>query len=97
MFNLTLDHCNDMVQSGAPFTSTYARDDPVLNKTDKELLRRPIGQFTPGGWCLGNIGKNPCLVYGSSNAVKLSVVSKRVEQLIVKLVDSENFRPKQCK
>ncbi|XP_048438846.1 beta-glucuronosyltransferase GlcAT14C [Pyrus x bretschneideri] len=95
--NLTLEHYNDMVQSGAPFAGTFSRDDPVLNKIDKELLRRPSGHFTPGGWCLGNFGKNPCLVYGNSNAVKPTVVSKRLEKLIVKLLDSENFRPKQCK
>ncbi|XP_050116861.1 beta-glucuronosyltransferase GlcAT14C isoform X2 [Malus sylvestris] len=95
--NLTLEHYNDMVQSGAPFAGTFSRDDPVLNKIDKELLRRPSGHFTPGGWCLGNLGENPCLVYGNSNAVKPTVVSKRLEKLIVNLLDSENFRPKQCK
>ncbi|KAM2045384.1 hypothetical protein ACFX1T_009583 [Malus domestica] len=95
--NLTLEHYNDMVQSGAPFAGTFSRDDPVLNKIDEELLRRPSGHFTPGGWCLGNLGENPCLVYGNSNAVKPTVVSKRLEKLIVNLLDSENFRPKQCK
>lgn len=95
--NLTLEHYNDMVQSGAPFAGSFARDDPVLDIIDKELLKRPRGQFTPGGWCLGKLGKDPCLAYGNPNAVKPTVVSKRLEKLIVKLLDSENFRPKQCK
>ncbi|KAK9920684.1 hypothetical protein M0R45_029232 [Rubus argutus] len=95
--NLTLEHYNDMIQVGAPFAGTFARDDPVLDKIDKELLRRSSGHFTPGGWCLGSLGKDRCSVYGNPVAVKPTVVSKRLEKLIVKLLDSENFRSKQCK
>ncbi|RVW33791.1 Beta-glucuronosyltransferase GlcAT14B [Vitis vinifera] len=46
---LTVEHFNDMVNSGAPFARKFAKDDPVLNKIDKELLKRLDGQFTPGG------------------------------------------------
>ncbi|PON76142.1 Glycosyl transferase [Trema orientale] len=97
--SLTLEHFNDMVQSGAPFARTFAKDDPVLDKIDKEILRRSSDQFTPGGWCLGKSGslKDPCLVYGNPNVVKPTLNSKRLEKLIVKLLDSENFRVKQCK
>lgn len=96
---LTLEHFDDMVQSGAPFARKFAKDDPVLNKIDKELLRRSYGQLTPGGWCVGGSysGKDPCVVYGNPNAVKPSVSSKRLEKLLVKLLDSESFRSKQCK
>ncbi|RZC19714.1 hypothetical protein D0Y65_006514 [Glycine soja] len=34
---------------GAPFARKFTKDDPVLNKIDKELLRRSDGHFTPGG------------------------------------------------
>jgi hypothetical protein len=97
--NLTLEHFDDMVQSGAPFARQFAKDAPVLDKIDEELLRRSDGQFTPGGWCVGSsvLGKDPCVVYGNPNAVKPTVNSKRLEKLIVKLLDSENFRSKQCK
>ncbi|KAM5560093.1 beta-glucuronosyltransferase GlcAT14C-like [Rosa sericea] len=95
--NLTLEHYKDIIQAGAPFASPFARDDPVLDKIDKELLRRPSGHVTPGGWCLGSTGKDRCSVYGNPVAVKPTVVSKRLEKLIVKLLDSENFRSKQCK
>lgn len=95
---LTSEHFDDMVQSGAPFARKFAKDDPVLNRIDKEVLRRMDGRFTPGGWCMGNVGpdKDPCVVYGSGDDVKPSVNSKRLETLIVKLLDSQNFRPKQC-
>lgn len=96
---LKLEHFDDMVQSGAPFARKFAKDDPVLDKIDKELLRRSDGHFTPGGWCAGNplLSKDPCAVYGNPVVVKPSPSSKRLEKLIVKLLDSENFRSKQCK
>lgn len=96
---LTLKHFDDMVQSGAPFARKFVKDDPVLNKIDEKLLKRSNNRFTPGGWCVGNsaFGKDPCLVYGNPYAVKPSVNSKRLEKLIVKLLDPETFRSKQCK
>ncbi|XP_027335675.1 beta-glucuronosyltransferase GlcAT14C-like isoform X1 [Abrus precatorius] len=97
--SLKLEHFDDMIQSGAPFARKFAKDDPVLNKIDKELLRRSDGHFTPGGWCVGNplLGKDPCAVYGNPIVVKPTLRSKKLEKLILKLLDSEKFRPKQCK
>lgn len=88
-----------MVQNGAPFARKFAKDDPVLNKIDEKLLKRSNNRFTPGGWCVGNsaFGKDPCLVYGNPYAIKPSVNSKTLEKLIVKLLDPEIFRSKQCK
>ncbi|KAI9112305.1 hypothetical protein K1719_016828 [Acacia pycnantha] len=96
---LKLEHFDDMVESGAPFARKFKKDDPVLDKIDNELLRRSDGHFTPGGWCLGNnfFSSDPCAVYGSSILVKPTSSSKRLEKLMVKLLDSENFRSKQCK
>ncbi|TKY63271.1 Xylosyltransferase 2 [Spatholobus suberectus] len=61
---LKLEHFDDMVRSGAPFARKFTKDDLVLNKIDKELLRRSDGHFTPGGWCIGNplLGKDPCAI-----------------------------------
>lgn len=97
--NLTVEHFDDMVSSGAPFARRFVKDDPVLDKIDKELLKRTAGQFTPGGWCLGNSAtdKDPCVVYGSPYSIKPTVNSRRLEKLLVNLLDSENFRSKQCK
>ncbi|XP_057970891.1 beta-glucuronosyltransferase GlcAT14C [Malania oleifera] len=96
---LTVDHFDDMVRSGAPFARKFAKDDPVLNKIDEKLLKRLGGRFAPGGWCVGNsdMGRDPCVVYGSPNAIKPTMNSKRLENLLLKLLDSENFRAKQCK
>ncbi|KAF9681301.1 hypothetical protein SADUNF_Sadunf06G0211700 [Salix dunnii] len=96
--NLTLEHFEEMVASGAPFARKFAKDDPVLNKIEKELLGIPDGQLARGRWCAGKSlsDKDVCVVYGSPYAVKPSTVnSKRLEKLMVKLLDSENFRSKQ--
>ena len=97
--SLTIEHFEDMIQSGAPFARKFEKDDPVLDKIDKEVLRRSSGRLTPGGWCAGNSaqGKDPCLVYGSSDAIRPTLNSKRLESLVLELLSSENFRAKQCK
>ncbi|KAL3358033.1 hypothetical protein AABB24_015261 [Solanum stoloniferum] len=97
--NLTLKHFEDMIQSGVPFARTFATDDPVLDKIDKEILRRSHGVFSPGAWCVGtsSLGKDPCIVYGSIDAVKPSAGSRNLEKLVLKLLDTENFRSRQCK
>ncbi|PPD91606.1 hypothetical protein GOBAR_DD11453 [Gossypium barbadense] len=82
---LTLKHFDDMVQSGTPFPPKFAKDDLVLDKIDKELLR---GSFS---------STDPCVVYGNPNAVKPTVNLKRLKKLLIKLLDSESFRSKQCK
>ncbi|KAI9116166.1 hypothetical protein K1719_013096 [Acacia pycnantha] len=55
--------------------------------------------FHTWGWCVGYsvLGKDPCAVYGNPVAVKPTSSSKRLEKLLVKLLDPENFRSKQCK
>ncbi|VFQ76361.1 unnamed protein product [Cuscuta campestris] len=94
--NLTMEHFEDMVQSGIPFARTFAVDDPVLDKIDKEILRGSKRLFSPDGWCSG-AGKDLCLVQGISDAVKPSAGSRRLEKLVLRLLDSENFRLSQCK
>lgn len=97
--NLTVEHFDDMVQSGALFAHGVGKGDQVLDKIDTDILRRSNGQFAPGGWCVGTPGsdKDPCKVYGDPGVIKPSGSSKRLEKLVVKLLDSEIFRSRQCK
>ncbi|CAH9050355.1 unnamed protein product [Cuscuta epithymum] len=93
--NLTVEHFEEMVQSGAPFARTFAVGDSVLDKIDKELLRGSNNRLiSAGGWC---VGKDPCIPTGSSDAVKPSAGSRRLEKLVLKLLGSEYFRLSQCK
>lgn len=97
--NLTQEYFNDMVQSGAPFAHRFSMNDPVLEQIDRELLRRTDGYFAPGGWCLGNSvpEKDPCARFGNSDAIKPSINTRRLEKLVLQLLDSEKFRSKQCR
>ncbi|KAK9733477.1 hypothetical protein RND81_04G070300 [Saponaria officinalis] len=97
--NLTRDHFDEMVQSGTPFAHRFSNDDPVLQKIDQDLLRREDGHLVPGGWCLGDSsrGMDPCGRFGSADAVKPSVNSRRLAKLLLQLIDPETFRSKQCR
>jgi len=79
--NVTVENFRDMVQSGAPFAREFREDDLVLDKIDIELL----GQTDTG------------LELKTSDVVKPTVSWKRLEKLMVRLLDHENFRAKQCK
>ncbi|XP_010920618.2 beta-glucuronosyltransferase GlcAT14C [Elaeis guineensis] len=96
--NLTSQNFDLMVDSGAPFARTFTKDDPVLDRIDRELLGRSSGRFSQGGWCLGSsrFGKDPCAVYGKPGVIRPTMGSRRLERLLLKLLDSENFRPRQC-
>lgn len=97
--NLTLEHYDEMVSSGAPFAHRFSMNDPVLEKIDRVLLGRLDGRFAPGRWCIGNtvLGKDPCELFGSPDAIKPSANYKRLEKLLLQLLDPVNFRSRQCK
>ncbi|KAJ4970146.1 hypothetical protein NE237_003245 [Protea cynaroides] len=97
--NLTSEHFGEMVESGAPFGHKFSEDDPVLDRIDWKLLRRSDGRFTPGGWCMGSsfLGRDPCVIYRNPGIIRPTVSTKRLEKLLVKLLDPENFRSCQCK
>ncbi|KAL3628621.1 hypothetical protein CASFOL_027667 [Castilleja foliolosa] len=96
--NLTIQDFDGMVRNGAPFAHKIAENDSVLDRIDWDLLKRSEGQFTPGGWCLGMSKKDPCRVYGSvADVVRPALSSERLEKLVTRLLDPDNFRSKQCK
>lgn len=98
--NLTSEHFRLMAAGGAPFARTFVEDSPVLDRIDLELLKKPSGHFVPGGWCLGSSkdGIDPCSVFGEASTIRPTPAgSRRLEQFLLKLLDEENFRPRQCK
>ncbi|XP_071697140.1 beta-glucuronosyltransferase GlcAT14C [Rutidosis leptorrhynchoides] len=86
--NLTIEHFPEMVESGAPFGHSFAKDDLVLDKIDIELLKRT----GPNERSVYN-----SIVFGKTDAIRPSMSSKRLEKLVSHLLSSDNFRPKQCK
>ncbi|KAL0400010.1 UNVERIFIED_CONTAM: Beta-glucuronosyltransferase GlcAT14A [Sesamum radiatum] len=66
--SLTLKDFSKMINSSAPFARKFHKDDPVLDKIDKELLGR-TNRFARGAWCVGSSdgGADPCSVRGDDS------------------------------
>ena len=96
---LGMSDFNDMKDSGAAFARKFEKDDPVLDKIDRELLGRKHDHFTPGAWCVANNrnGKDPCKEIGDISILKPSFGAKRLEALIMKALAPETFRSNQCR
>lgn len=93
--NLNVNDTSKMIASGAAFARKFKQDDPVLDKIDKELLRRKNGSFTPGGWCTS---RPSCLQVGNPTKLKPGPGARRLRRLISKLVLSNNTTSQQqCK
>lgn len=94
--SLTLKDFDKMVNSSAPFARKFAKNDPVLDKIDKELLGR-TNHFAPGAWCIGSSegGADPCSVRGNDTVFKPGPGAKRLQRLLGELL-SDDFRSKQC-
>lgn len=94
--SLTMKDFDKMVNSSAPFARKFAKNDPVLDKIDKELLGR-TNRFAPGAWCIGSSegGADPCSVRGNDTVFKPGPGAKRLQRLMGELL-SDDFRSKQC-
>ncbi|KAL9380052.1 hypothetical protein Peur_028534 [Populus x canadensis] len=94
--SLTMKDFDKMVKSNAPFARKFARDDPVLDKIDKEILNR-TGRFAPGAWCIGGAdnGSDPCSIHGNYSVFRPGPGAQRLQELLQTLL-SEDFRKKQC-
>ncbi|XP_011045463.1 PREDICTED: xylosyltransferase 1-like [Populus euphratica] len=94
--SLTMKDFDKMVKSNAPFARKFARDDPVLDKIDKEILNR-TGRFAPGAWCIGGSdnGSDPCSLRGNYSVFRPGPGAQRLQELLRALL-SDEFRKKQC-
>lgn len=94
--SLTINDFDKMLNSTAPFARKFAKDDPVLDKIDKELLGR-TNRFAPGAWCVGRSDgeADPCSIRGDDSVFRPGPGAKRLQELMDNLL-SEEFRSKQC-
>ncbi|KAF3959486.1 hypothetical protein ACB098_06G105900 [Castanea mollissima] len=94
--SLTMKDFDKMVKSNAPFARKFAKNDPVLDKIDKELLGR-TNRFAPGAWCTGSSdgGADPCSLRGNDTVFRPGPGAERFQELLQTLL-SEDFRKKQC-
>ncbi|XP_042468571.1 beta-glucuronosyltransferase GlcAT14A isoform X1 [Zingiber officinale] len=89
-----------MILSSVPFARKFKKNDPVLDKIDRELLRRRKGVFSKGGWCLDdNGGACSASVDGglSYGVLKPGAGARRLKALLTKLVATGNSRKRQCR
>ncbi|XP_021717400.1 beta-glucuronosyltransferase GlcAT14A-like [Chenopodium quinoa] len=93
---LSMKDFDKMVKSGALFARKFARNDPVLDEIDKELLGR-TNRFPPGAWCIGNSsgGVDPCSLRGNYSDFKPGPGAARLQELMNTLT-SDEFQSKQC-
>ncbi|CAA6662853.1 unnamed protein product [Spirodela intermedia] len=66
----------------------FPHSDPVLDRIDAELLFRPPGSPTPGGWS--------CLAVGNATLLRPGPGALRLDRLFSSLLSPTNFRPRQC-
>ncbi|PSS16295.1 Beta-glucuronosyltransferase [Actinidia chinensis var. chinensis] len=92
---LTIKDFDRMVNSSAPFARKFAKDDPVLDQIDKEILGR-TNRFAPGAWCVGSSegGADPCSVRGNDSVFRPGPGAKRLQVLMDELLTE--YRNKQC-
>ncbi|XP_020148904.2 beta-glucuronosyltransferase GlcAT14A-like [Aegilops tauschii subsp. strangulata] len=97
---LNASHWDKMVGNKAPFARKFGQDDMVLDRIDADLLLRPPGMVTPGGWCRGDVSRSsdgPCCSVGSPTRLLPGPGAARLQRLVTSLMLEKNFRSKQCK
>ncbi|KAF3550623.1 hypothetical protein DY000_02003217 [Brassica cretica] len=94
--SLSMKDFDKMVKSKAPFARKFHKDDPVLDKIDKELLGR-THRFSSGAWCVGSSENSSdlCSVRGNDSVLRPGPGAERLKELVQTLL-SDELRSKQC-
>ena len=97
--SLGLKDYRKMVLSSRPFARKFKRNDPVLDKIDRELLKRYHGQFSSGGWCSQGGKHRACSDLRTENYGVLNPgpASRRLKNLLTKLLSDKLFHKQQCR
>ena len=98
--SLGLKDYRKMVLSSRPFARKFKKNDPVLDKIDRELLKmRRRGQFSFGGWCSLAEKHKSCSGLRSENYGVLNPGpgSRRLKNLLTKIVSDRIFYKQQCR
>lgn len=96
---LTVDNYQSMIGSNAPFARKFGRNEPALDKIDKELLGRSADGFVPGGWFNNEGNTNitaPHDIIANVSILRPGPGAERLNRLITGLLSAEDFQRKQC-
>lgn len=98
--SLGLKDYRSMVLTNRPFARKFKKNDRVLEKIDRQLLKRHHGEFAFGGWCSGS-GKmhNTCSSLQSENygALRPGSGARRLKTLLSRILSERNFYKQQCR
>lgn len=94
--HLSSDDFDVMVRHGAAFATGFRSDDPILDRIDREILKRRQGKVVPGGWCLGGFGNDTCSVWGDADILRPGPRARGLEKLLVGLLSNGTFGSRQC-
>ncbi|KAK9668671.1 hypothetical protein RND81_13G077000 [Saponaria officinalis] len=97
--SLALKDYRKMVLSNRPFARKFKKNDRVLDKIDRELLKRHkwADQFAYGGWCNGKLDNCSELGVENYGVLRPGVGSRRIKTLLTKLVSARNSNKFQCR
>lgn len=99
--SLGLKDYRRMVLSNRPFARKFKKNDRVLDKIDRENLRRHHRHFTYGGWCSNRVDdlSFPCSDLQSENygVLKPGTGARRLRTSLSKLLSAQNLNKRQCK
>ena len=95
---LTRADTENMTRSSAAFGTGFAKDDPVLDHIDEEILRRLPGQPALGGWCIGAAGddNSSCSVSGSADVLRPGPAAMKLAKLLAQKLSYPGFYSQQC-
>ncbi|XP_047096222.1 beta-glucuronosyltransferase GlcAT14B-like [Lolium rigidum] len=96
---LNMAHYDEMVNSGQPFARRFQKKEPLLNKIDDKLLRRPGHGPVPGAWCSGRKGwfVDSCSQWSDVNVVKPGPQASKLQQYINRTLEEANSGAKSCR
>lgn len=97
--SLGLKDYRKMVLSSRPFARKFKKNDAVLDKIDRDLLKRQPGHFSYGGWCSMSHKNRGCSDFRSENfgVVKPGSGSRRLKNLLTKVLSDRFFYRQQCR
>ncbi|XP_071721315.1 beta-glucuronosyltransferase GlcAT14A [Rutidosis leptorrhynchoides] len=89
-----------MVLSSRPFARKFKHNNAVLDRIDRELLKKRPNHFTHGGWCSNMDGKHQTcssLHADGFGVLKPGAGARRLRTLLTKLTSKPGFYKRQCK
>lgn len=97
--SLGLKDFRRMVLSSRPFARKFKQNSPVLDKIDRDLLKRHRMRYTYGGWCSESERDQACSGFQSESygVLRPGPASRRLKNLLTKLISARNFTKRQCR